>query len=239
MSIAGFEIPGYHVLLEAPDMQIRCASCAKMVEAPPGWGGAGFTCSNCGGDVTVARALASHRPAVVPDGLEVKQIPEGGFRIEYRWRNPILLVAYSLFGLGTFGHLLYSSVRRFTEGAGSEEHIWFLLAEALLFLFVLWLALRSMFGRHALEFDAGGVTRCFRLAMLPERRKHIRAHDLKGLRVTTFERAKPSDESPRWLEADVAGKRVILATGLSTPHLEWLKERISAVLESAGEETQL
>jgi len=206
-----------------------------MVEAPPAWGGGGFTCPNCGGDVTVARALASHRPAVTPEGLEVRQLPEGGFRIEYRWRNPVLLAAYSLFSLGTFGHLLYSSVRRFTEGAGSEKHIWFLLVEALLFLVVLWLTLRSMFGRHALEFDAGGITRCFRLPPLPERRKHIRGEDLKGLRVATLERAKPFDRSPRWLEADVAGKRVMLATGLSLPHLEWLKERISAVLESQAE----
>lgn len=36
-------------------MQVRCNSCSRMVEAPPGWSGSAFTCGLCGGTVSLRR----------------------------------------------------------------------------------------------------------------------------------------------------------------------------------------
>jgi len=84
-------------------MQIRCASCSRMVEAPAHAGGLGLTCPGCGGDVTLSGAPSPRRPESaggnVPEGLEVKQLAEGRFRIEYRYRNTSLIPDVSRFEL--------------------------------------------------------------------------------------------------------------------------------------------
>lgn len=219
-------------------MQIRCAACSQMVDTPPVWDGAAFDCPACGHQVTVAKALAPQWTAHVPEGLELSRTPEGSLRVSYGCRNPFLIAISGASTLGMGAYLIYSSAQRFSQGSGTVSHIWFPVAYALLFLFLLWITLRGIFGRHALEVDAGGITKCFRLPPLPERRKHLRAEDIQTLRVATLERAKPGDRSPRWLEADVAGKRVILAMNLAVPQLEWLRDCISAVVKPAGQQAR-
>jgi hypothetical protein len=213
-----------------------------MVDSPPDWDGKGFTCPACGGDVIAAGAPASGEPepsaGSVPEGLEVKQTPEGRFRIEYRWGSPLLQVAQGLISVGVLGHMIYLSARRFTQGGGSDKFIWFLAAEALVFLLLARSALRSAFGRHAIEFDAGGVTKCFRLPPLPERRTLYRAEEITALKVTTFERAKPGDRSPRWLQVNMGTRERPLVTGIPVEQLEWMRERIAAVVGIQGQEAQ-
>ncbi len=223
-------------------MQIRCAACSKMVDSPPDWDGKGFTCPACGGDVTAAGALASQRPdplaAGAPEGLTLTRTPEGRFRIGYRWGSPLVHVVQGLMSAGVFGHMIYMSARRFTQGGGSDNFIWILTGEALAFLFLTWLSLRGAFGRHAIEFDAGGVTKCFRLPPLPERRTLYRAEEITALKVASFERAKPGDRSPRWLQVNMGTRERPLVTGIPVEQLEWMRERIAAVVGIQGQEAQ-
>jgi hypothetical protein len=213
-----------------------------MVDAPADWDGKGFACPACGGDVTVAGALASRRPDSaaegVPEGLEIKQTPEGGFRVEYRRGNPVFGVLQAAGSLAVLGHIVYTTAQKFSEGGGSDRFVWVLAGEALGFLLLAWLFLRTTFGRRAVEFDAESVATCFQLPPLPERRRLYRAEDITALKVTTFEHAKPGDRSPRWLQVNMGKKERVLVTNLPVPQLEWLRDRIAAVIEAPGQEAR-
>jgi hypothetical protein len=223
-------------------MQIRCSACSKMVEAPSDWDGRSFACPACGGDVCAAGAPAPEgldaSAAGAPKGIKLTRTPEGRTRIEYRWRNPPLLLVQVLVSLGSFGYVTYVWLQRYAQGGGSDRSIWIVVAGALVFLLFGWLFVRNTFGWRALEFDATGITQCFRLPPLPERRKDYHAEDITALLVTTFEHAKPGDRSPRWLQLEMGAKAKVLANGLPVPHLEWMYRQIRAVIKSDQKETQ-
>jgi hypothetical protein len=224
-------------------MQLRCTSCSKMLEAPPDYDGGGFNCPECGEDVSISTAVASMArgsdAAEVPRILNVRQLADGRFRVEYHLRTNVMSVLSMLFSMGTSAYLLYTWVSRYMNKPEGERRLWFLVLGIVVLGGGIWMMLRVILGRRALEFDVEGVTRCFRLPPLPERRKHFRVEDISKLHVTTFEHAKPGDNSPRWLEAIVNGKQVMLVIGLDVSTLEWIRSRVQAVLAGAESNTPI
>jgi len=144
----------------------------------------------------------------------------------------------AMMSLGSFGYVAYTSAQKFAHGGGSNRFIWVVLGGALVFLLFGWFFLRTTFGRRAVEFDSNGITQCFRLPPLPERRKFYRAQEVGALKVTTFEHAKPGDRSPHWLQLDMGGKKKVLVMDLPIPHLDWLRKRIWAVVKDGHRDAE-